>query len=107
MSCSSTAPRRFTGPVTRGTGVWCPLREVIIEDSLGIGAELEAEMAHIVATYRCEWKATVEDPVKLHRFRTFVNSEASDPNVVSIRLRAQHRPATWEEKARLSQQGVG
>ena len=30
MSCNSTGPRRFTGPVTRGTGVWCPLREVIM-----------------------------------------------------------------------------
>jgi nitrite reductase (NADH) large subunit len=83
------------------------LREVLIEDSLGICAELEAEMAHVVATYRCEWKATVEDPAKLHRFRTFVNSEAPDPSIVSIRSRAQHRPATWEEKARLSQKDVG
>jgi len=39
------------------------------------------------------YEATVEDPVKLLRFRTFVNSDAPDPSVVSIRLRAQHRPA--------------
>ncbi|MFL5372202.1 MAG: nitrite reductase large subunit NirB, partial [Myxococcales bacterium] len=82
------------------------LREVLIQDSLGICAELEAEMAHIVATYRCEWKATVEDPVKLRRFRTFVNSDAPDPSVVVLRQRAQHRPATWDEK-RLSQEDVG
>ncbi|MFL5439252.1 MAG: nitrite reductase large subunit NirB [Myxococcales bacterium] len=82
------------------------LREVLIQDSLGICAELEAEMAHIVATYRCEWKATVEDPVKLRRFRTFVNSDAPDPSVVVLRQRAQHRPATWDEK-RLPQEDVG
>jgi len=83
------------------------LREVLIEDSLGICAELEAEMAHVVATYRCEWKAAVEDPVKLYRFRTFVNSTAPDPNVVVIPLRAQHRPATWDEKTQLSRRDVG
>ena len=83
------------------------LREVLIEDSLGICAELEAEMAHVVATYRCEWKETVQDPKKLDRFRTFVNSEAADPSLVYIRSRAQHRPATWKEKARLSRQEVG
>jgi nitrite reductase (NADH) large subunit len=82
------------------------LRKVLIEDSLGICAELEAEMAHIVATYQCEWKATVEDPVKLSRFRTFVNSTAPDPTLVQVRQRAQHRPATWEEKASLLREEV-
>ena len=38
------------------------LRRVIVDDSLGIGAELDAEMERHVASYRCEWKATVEDP---------------------------------------------
>src|SRR6185369_14247062 len=50
------------------------LRQVLIEDSLGLCAELEADMARIVDSYRCEWRATLEDPVKLARFRTFVNS---------------------------------
>jgi nitrite reductase (NADH) large subunit len=30
------------------------LKDVIVKDTLGIGAELEAEMAHVVATYECE-----------------------------------------------------
>ena len=33
------------------------LRQVLIDDSLGICAELEADMARVVDTYRCEWKA--------------------------------------------------
>jgi nitrite reductase (NADH) large subunit len=74
------------------------LRQVLIEDSLGICAELEAEMAAVVGTYQCEWKATLEDPEKLKRFRPFVNVEAADPSIVFIRQRAQHRPAEWEEK---------
>jgi nitrite reductase (NADH) large subunit len=76
------------------------LRGVIIDDSLGICAELEAEMAHVIDTYECEWKATLSDPEKLRQFRPFVNTDAPDPSIVSIPERAQHRPATWEEKAR-------
>ena len=77
------------------------LRKVVIEDSLGICAELEAEMALVVGSYRCEWKATLDDPEKLRQFRSFVNVETSDPSIVFIRQRAQHRPAAWEEKAPL------
>ena len=65
----------------------------MIEDSLGIAQELEAQMAHIVQTYACEWKATLEDPAKLKRFRQFVNSDASDSNVVFVHEREQIRPA--------------
>ena len=74
------------------------LRQVLVEDSLGICAELEADMARIVDSYRCEWKATLEDPVKLARFRAFVNSSEPDPSLSRVPQRAQHRPATWEEK---------
>jgi nitrite reductase (NADH) large subunit len=76
------------------------LRSVIIDDSLGICAELEAEMAHVVDTYECEWKATLADPEKLRQFRPFVNTSTPDPSIVRVPERAQHRPATWEEKAR-------
>ncbi|HET7486680.1 MAG TPA: nitrite reductase large subunit NirB [Acidimicrobiales bacterium] len=74
------------------------LRRVIIDDALGICAELEAAMAHHVATYECEWKATVESPERLARFRTFVNSDEPDPNVVFVTERGQPRPAYLHEK---------
>lgn len=74
------------------------LKQVIVEDSLGIGAELEAQMAHHVATYQCEWKATIDDPEKLQRFRHFVNSDLSDPNIVWVEERGQKRPALEHEK---------
>jgi nitrite reductase (NADH) large subunit len=32
------------------------LKSVVIDDKLGIGAELEAEMQHVVDTYEDEWK---------------------------------------------------
>ena len=34
------------------------LKAVVFEDSLGIGAQLEADMQHLVDTYRCEWLQT-------------------------------------------------
>jgi len=74
---------------------------VVIDDALGICAELEAEMAHHVATYECEWKATVEDPERMRRFRTFVNSDRSDPEVVFVEERGQPRPARADERLRL------
>jgi nitrite reductase (NADH) large subunit len=74
------------------------LKQVLIEDSLGICAGLEAEMASVVGSYQCEWRATLEDPEKLKRFRPFVNAETQDPSIVKIRQREQFRPAEYEEK---------
>src|SRR5437667_2960044 len=45
------------------------LRGVIVDDALGIAAELERDMQNVVDTFRCEWKATLEDPEKLRMFR--------------------------------------
>jgi nitrite reductase (NADH) large subunit len=75
------------------------LKQVVIEDKLGIAAELEADMARVINTYECEWKKAVEDPQTLKRFRTFVNSERSDDNVVFVQERGQIRPATSEERS--------
>ncbi len=74
------------------------LREVIIEDKLGLCTQLEEEMGHIIDTYECEWKATIEDPEKVKRFRHFINSDKEDNNVVFVQERDQIRPATEEEK---------
>ena len=75
------------------------VRKVVCEDSLGIGQELEQDMSRVIAHYACEWKAAIEDPATLKRFRTFVNSDESDRNVVFVEERGQIRPATAEEKA--------
>ena len=77
------------------------LKQAVCQDSLGIGAELEADMARVIATYECEWKKAVEDPVTRRRFRHFVNSDAGDSNVVFVRERSQIRPATAAERRRL------
>ncbi|MGJ8687597.1 MAG: nitrite reductase large subunit NirB, partial [Spongiibacteraceae bacterium] len=74
------------------------LRKVIIDDSLGLCDELEAEMELVVDTYQCEWKTTVESPEKRKQFRNFVNADSNDSNVVFVEERGQIRPATEAEK---------
>lgn len=77
------------------------LKEVVIDDSLGIANTLEQQMAHIVSTYQCEWKTTINDDEKLKRFRQFVNSKTEDSNVVFVEERGQMRPASDDEKTKL------
>ncbi|HEX7131187.1 MAG TPA: nitrite reductase large subunit NirB, partial [Iamia sp.] len=51
------------------------VRRVVVEDALGIAADLEADMARHVDAYECEWTATLADPVRLARFTSFVNTD--------------------------------
>ena len=74
------------------------LKDVVINDTLGLGAELEADMQHVVDTYECEWKAAVTNPETRKRFRQFVNSDQEDKHVVFVEERGQIRPATLEER---------
>ena len=70
------------------------VREIVVDDALGLGAELEAEMARHVGSYFDEWKATIEDPVKLARFVSFVNAPGvPDPNITFTTERGQIKPA--------------
>jgi nitrite reductase (NADH) large subunit len=69
------------------------VREVVLEDSLGIGADLDADMAAHVSAYECEWKATLEDPARLARFRSFTNTDEQDPDLTYVRVRGQRQPA--------------
>lgn len=75
------------------------LKDVIVLDTLGLAAELEAEMQQVVDSYECEWKKAVGDPQTRRRFRHFVNSEAPDDNVAFVAERGQIRPATAAEKS--------
>jgi nitrite reductase (NADH) large subunit len=68
------------------------LQQVVIEDKLGIVAELESEMAHNLSQYQCEWKTTLDSPEKLKRFQHFVNSEATDNKLSYVTERGQRRP---------------
>lgn len=69
------------------------VREVVVDDALGLGSELEAAMARHVETYVDEWSATLEDPEKLSRFVSFVNApDVPDPAISFTTERGQIRP---------------
>jgi len=74
------------------------LKEVLLQDSLGLNAELEAQMQRVVDSYQCEWKTAVTDPQTRARFRSFVNSEKPDEHIVFVQERGQRRPARPEER---------
>jgi nitrite reductase (NADH) large subunit len=70
------------------------LRDVIVHDSLGICAELDAAMEAHVASYTDEWRAVLEDPDKLARFTSFVNAPGvPDPTIEFVQERGQPTPA--------------
>ncbi|AMD00835.1 nitrite reductase large subunit NirB [Halomonas chromatireducens] len=69
------------------------LKEVILEDSLGIGEELDRQMQTVIDAYECEWANAISDPEKLKRFRSFVNDARPDPDIIYTTERGQLRPA--------------
>jgi nitrite reductase (NADH) large subunit len=71
------------------------LREVIIEDKLGLCADLESMIQNLVDTYQCEWAAVVNDPEKRKRFQQFANTEETEPCIEIISQRGQSRPGDW------------
>ncbi len=72
------------------------LKNVVVNDSLGIAAELEAEMEYHVNTYICEWKAAIENPDMKKRFNHFVNApEEKDPTVKFDVMRDQIKAEAW------------
>ncbi|PSW18157.1 nitrite reductase large subunit [Photobacterium sanctipauli] len=74
------------------------LREVVIDDKLGINNQLEADINKLIDTYQCEWTSTLDSEDQLKRFSHFINSDKRDDNVVFVSERDQHRPATFTEK---------
>ena len=72
------------------------LKNVIVNDSLGIGEQLEKEMQLMVDTYACEWKEVVNNPELRKRFTHFVNApEVKDPTVKFDEMREQKKALEW------------
>ena len=73
------------------------LRNVVINDSLGMAEQWEKEMQLLVDTYECEWKAAVENPEIRKRFNHFINApEEKDPSVKFEAMREQKRAKEWK-----------
>jgi len=71
------------------------LRDIIVHDKLGICAELERLMQHLVDTYECEWTKVVNDPERRKLFRQFVNTAETETGIEIVTERGQNRPADW------------
>ncbi|MER7585066.1 nitrite reductase large subunit NirB [Kitasatospora sp. NPDC097691] len=77
------------------------LRAVVVDDSLGIAAELDDLMERHIGGYRDEWAETLADPERLRRFSSFVNAPGTpDPAVTFVPERGQIRPARPGEAGR-------
>ena len=96
---------RTADPLTR-TATWLNkmegginyLRNVVVNDSLGLGEQFELEMEALVKTYKCEWKEAIENPAIRKRFSHFVNApEEKDPSVKFDDMREQKRAAEWKK----------
>jgi len=99
-----------TGDRLQRTAVWINdieggldhVRDVVLNDSLGIAADLDAAMAAHVDSYVDEWQATLDDPDKLARFVSFVNApDQPDADLRYVVERNQPRPATPAERGQL------
>ncbi|KAI9841521.1 MAG: hypothetical protein M1837_000622 [Sclerophora amabilis] len=76
------------------------LREVILNDSLGICASLEAQMQELVGTFFCEWTEVINSPERRKEFQQFDNAPSeSTENVEQVEERGQRRPAYWATEA--------
>ena len=95
---------RTADPLTR-TATWLNkmeggmeyLRNVVINDSLGMADKWEAEVERLVSSYRCEWKEAVENPAIRKRFSHFVNApDEKDPSIEFVAMRGQKRTPDWK-----------
>ncbi len=73
------------------------LRDVIVHDTLGLCDELERRMAHLVDTYKCEWREVVNNPALRKRFRQFVNTDETEVGIEFVDERGMQRPRYWEK----------
>ena len=81
-----------TAPWVEATGLE-HIRSVIVDDSLGLCADLDAHLARHVESYRDEWADALEDPARLGRFVHFVNApDVPDPSIRRVPERGQSRP---------------
>ena len=72
------------------------LRDVVIDDSLGLGALLEQEMQLVVDRYQCEWRSTLQDESRRALFTTTVNSQQPDETLNYVSVRGQRQPAALD-----------
>lgn len=75
------------------------LREVVLDDKLGINASLEAQMQELVDSYFDEWAEAIANPAIAAKFRQFANADAQPQDWLETESdRNQTRPAYWAKE---------
>lgn len=75
------------------------LREVILEDKLGICASLEAQMEELVGTFFDEWAEAIKSPELRKKFAQFNNTTETVDNMETELDRGQSRPVYWAKES--------
>ena len=75
------------------------LRSVILDDSLGINASLEAQMQELVDSYFDEWAEAINTPSIAAKFRQFANTPETLQNIELETDRLQTRPVMWTKES--------
>lgn len=71
------------------------LRQVVLEDKLGICAALEKQMEELVSSFFCEWTEAVKSPERRKQFQQFANTPETVLSIEPTIERGQTRPSNW------------
>ncbi|GAA5913645.1 uncharacterized protein JCM6883_004036 [Sporobolomyces salmoneus] len=74
------------------------LRRIVLDDELGINADLEQEMEGLIGHYFDEWAEALKDPKIKRKFKQFANTDERTQSVEIIKERGQERPADWPKQ---------
>jgi nitrite reductase (NADH) large subunit len=72
------------------------LREIVVDDALGIAAELERDLKYLVDTYECEWAGVLRDPERRAQFQQYTRK-------ADVPLARQSAQRTWVRLAKVSE----
>ncbi|KAK4119299.1 nitrite reductase [Parathielavia appendiculata] len=75
------------------------LRSVILDDSLGICASLEAQMQELVDSYFDEWAEAINNPSIAAKFTQFANTTETLETMDTEQDRLQTRPVMWPKES--------
>lgn len=76
------------------------LREVILQDKLGICADLERQMEELVGSFFCEWTEVIKNPARRAQFQQFANTTDNiNDTIEPTEERGQQRPSYWPKES--------
>lgn len=75
------------------------LRDVVVDDKLGLCADMEKQMQELVDGYFCEWTEILKDPTRQKLFQQFNNTAETVETVEVIVEREQQRPTYWSTES--------